>query len=252
MFMLYLATFKLLLMRWCGQDDIVVGTPIARRDRPQLTNLVGPLVNVLVLRTDLAGNPGFIALLKRVRDTALEAYQHQDQPFDNLITELNPERIAGRNPLFDVLINSLGDWTGGESFHGLTCEPIEAHEPAAKFALTLYLRSQPEAAEFMLNFRTDMLSRTQVACLAEQFEFLLAQIARQPDAPVTSFSLITDSARDVLPDPTLSLGRARSARIHDAFVRRAHLSPERSPSRRAAGLSVIASSRNALAASPKC
>ncbi|MEQ1691718.1 MAG: amino acid adenylation domain-containing protein, partial [Gemmatimonas sp.] len=227
MFMLYLAAFKLLLMRWCGQDEIVVGTPIARRDRPQLTNLVGPLVNVLVLRTKLAGNLSFIALLDSVRDTALEAYQHQDQPFDSLVTELNPQRVVGRNPLFDVLVNSIDDWTGGETFHGLACEPIEVHEPVAKFPLTLYLRSQPEAANFMLNFRTDLLRQAHVARLAEQFEVLLTQIARRPDEPIASFSLITDSVRTVLPDPTLVLGPARPARIHDAFVQRAQMCPER-------------------------
>ena len=226
MFMLYLAVFKLLLKRWCGQDDIVVGTPISRRDRPQLANVVGPLLNVLVLRTNLAGNPSFIALLKSVRDTALEAYRHQDQPFDSLVTALNPQRIAGRNPLFDVLINSLGDWSGGDTLQGLV-SAVEVHDAAAKFALTLYLHSRPEAAEFTLHFRTDLLSQAQVARLAEQFKFLLTQIAHRPTAPIGSFSLVTDSVRAALPDPTLALSPARPARIHDAFVRRADLSPER-------------------------
>ncbi len=227
MFMLYLAAFKLLLMRWCDQDDIAVGTPIARRDHPQLANLVGPLVNTLVLRTSLAGNPTFGTLLQRVRDTALAAYQNQDQPFDKLVHELNPERIAGRNPLFDVLVNSLGDWSGAGALHGLECVPVELGEPTAKFALTLYLRSRPEAQEFMLNFRTDRLRHAQVACLAEQFELLLTRIARHDDAPIASYSLVTAAARTVLPDPTLALGLPRPARVHDAFMTCAHLNPGR-------------------------
>jgi amino acid adenylation domain-containing protein len=227
MFMLYLAAFKVLLMRWSGQDDIAVGTPIARRDDPQLAPLVGPLLNTLVLRTSLAGAPSFGALLQRVRDSALEAYRNQDQPFSGLVMELNPPRLSGRNPLFDVLVNSVGDWGGTEAWHALACEPLHTQEAAAKFALTLYLHSAPGAARFMLNFRTDLLSRPQVARLAEQFEHLLHQVAHAPQLPIDALVLVNGAARGALPDPTLALGPVRPARLHDAFLQIAESSPLR-------------------------
>ena len=227
MYMVYLAALKLLLMRWCGQDDIAVGTPIACRDRPELANLVGPLLNTAVLRTSLSGNPTFSEALDRVRLTTLEAYQHQDQAFDDLVTAINPPRIAGRNPLFDVLVNSVGGWTDAQPLKGLACTRLDGFDQAAKFALTMYIDSKEEAANFMLSFRTDLLHPSQVSCLAEQFGHLLAQVASQPDARIAAFSLVTDKARAVLPDPAWSLGTARAARVHDQFVHRATQSPHR-------------------------
>ena len=225
MYMLYLAAFKLLLMRWCGQDDIAVGTPIACRDRPELANVVGPLLNTVVLRTSLAGNPTFGETLDRVRLTTLEGYQHQDQPFDDLVAAINPVRGAGRNPLFDILVNSVGGWTDPPPLKGLECTRLDGFDQAAKFALTLYIDSKDETASFTLNYRTDLLRPCVVSDMAEQFGHLLAQIASKPDARIAAYSLVTDKARAVLPQPALSLGTARAARVHEQFVECATRSP---------------------------
>jgi len=103
--MVLLAAFKMLLMRWSGSEDVSVGTPVAGRDRVEVEGLIGCLVNTLVLRTDLSGNPSFAELVERIRQMALSAYSHQDMPFDRLVAELSPVREFNQNPLFDVLVN---------------------------------------------------------------------------------------------------------------------------------------------------
>ena len=101
--MTLLAAFQTLLHRYCGQDDIAVGTPIAGRTRQETEGLIGFFVNTLVLRADLSNNPTFKELLRQVRETTLEAYTHQDLPFEKLVEELHPERNPSISPLFQVM-----------------------------------------------------------------------------------------------------------------------------------------------------
>src|SRR6185503_4785041 len=109
LFMSLLAAVQALLCRYTGQTDFAVGTPIAGRTRPETYKLIGFFVNTLVLRADLSGNPSFLELLQRVRRTTLEAYTHQDLPFELLVEELNPERSLTHAPLFQAMI-ALHQW----------------------------------------------------------------------------------------------------------------------------------------------
>src|SRR5262249_51717504 len=132
-FMTLLAAFQVLLYRYCGQEDIVVGSPIANRGHPELEPLIGFFVNSLVLRTDLSGAPRFKELLSRVRDTCLSAYAHQDLPFEKLVEDLRPERDQSRNPLFQVMFvlqNATRPFSG---IPGLRIEPIEMDRSRSPF-----------------------------------------------------------------------------------------------------------------------
>ena len=135
--MTLLAAFQTLLHRYTGQDDIVVGSPIANRNRIEIEGLIGFFVNTLVLRTDHSGNPTFRELLHRVRETALEAYAHQDLPFEKLVEELRPDRDLSRSPLFQVMFVFQNAPARELSFKGLNVSPVRIAGETAKFDLTL-------------------------------------------------------------------------------------------------------------------
>ena len=139
LFMTLLAAFKILLYRLTGQEDIVVGSPIAGRNRSEIEELIGFFVNSLVLRTDLSGNPGFLEILGRVRDVCFGAYEHQDMPFEKLVEELRPERDPSCTPFFQIWLNMLNLETEQFMSPRLTVVPLPLLERDAKFALTLYI-----------------------------------------------------------------------------------------------------------------
>ena len=124
LFMTLLAAFQTLLCRYCGQQDIAVGTPIAGRTRQEIEGLIGFFVNTLVLRADLSNNPTFKELLRQVRETALEAYSHQDLPFEKLVEELHPDRNPSISPLFQVMFILQNNADRPLEFEHLTVNPI--------------------------------------------------------------------------------------------------------------------------------
>src|SRR5262249_39315272 len=124
LFMTLLAAFKILLSRYSGQTDLIVGSPIAGRRQAELESLIGFFVNLLVLRTDLSGDPSFEEVLRRVRESALGAYAHQDMPFERLVGELHPERGLDHSPLFRVIFSLQEDQPQRITLEGLTLQPF--------------------------------------------------------------------------------------------------------------------------------
>ncbi len=135
LYMTLLAAFQVLLFRYSGQDDIAVGTPFAGRSRPELEGLIGLFVNTLVMRGDLSGDPGFRELLRRIRRTAIEAYAHQDLPFDQLVTAARYDRDAGRTPLFQVMFALQNAPLPSLQVPGLRFTPLEPSSQTAKVAV---------------------------------------------------------------------------------------------------------------------
>ncbi|OGQ77555.1 MAG: hypothetical protein A3F90_11830 [Deltaproteobacteria bacterium RIFCSPLOWO2_12_FULL_60_19] len=226
LFMTLLAAFQLLLSRYSGQDDIVVGAPIAGRNRMEIEGLIGFFLNNLALRTDLSGNPSFRELLGRVRRVALGAYTHQDLPFEKLLEELRPARDLSRTPLFQVYFN-MNDAEGRLELPGLTAEPMSSLEPLSKFDFTLYVREQAGKIRFNLVYNVDIFERDRMVELLGQLEHLLSQIAENPDRRIGNFSLVTPAAEGGLPNPARRLDDAWKGAVHTQFTRQADRFPQR-------------------------
>ena len=190
--MALMACYALLLARYSGQDDICVGTPIANRNRSEIENLVGFFVNTLVMRHDLAGNPGFGEYLQRVRRMAINAYTHQDLPFEQIVDRLQPERDRSVTPLFQV---SFSHWTldidGWEfAWPGLRVEQAGDETPIAKFDLTLNTRFDENGALVAnFNYDTERFKETTVARMARRFKQLLHNVVARPHLPIDNLSI---------------------------------------------------------------
>ena len=212
-FMLLLAAFKVLLCRYAGIVDISVGTPVAGRDRPELEGLIGFFVNTLVLRTDLSGDPPFSTLLGRVRDTALDAYAHQDLPFEKLVDELQPDRDLGVSPLFQVMFSMQNSAADAAAFPGLELAPLEFEPTAAQFDLTLSLVNTQDAIRGNLEYSSDLFEEVTIQGMIAHYRNLLEGIAADPDMRIRELPMLSQSERRLLlrdwNDTTLSAGRDR-------------------------------------------
>ena len=228
LFMTLLAAFQVLLLRYSGQEDFTVGTPVAGRNRPELEGLIGFFVNTLVLRAGLGGNPGFRELLARTRTTALEAYAHQDLPFEKLVEALNHERDLSRNPLFQVMfaLQNLPEET--LELAGVEAERIPLHNGTAKFDLSLAVTEVGDELQGVLEYSTDLFDDSRIRRLTGHFRSLLGGIVEAPDTPIWQLPLLTQVERDQLlvrwNDTTTDHPRERS--VHELFEAQAERSPE--------------------------
>jgi amino acid adenylation domain-containing protein len=204
-FMTLLALFTLLLARQTGQEDIVVGSPIANRPHTDSEALIGFFLNTLVLRINLAGSPTFRELARRVRETALQAYAHQDVPFEKLVEQLQPDRDLERTPLFDVLFNYINTPQAHPTLPGLTLRLEDLDEQESKFPITLYATEQGDELRLLMVYQSALFSPERISGLLEQLSYLAEQIATAPDQPIGAYSLVTPAASAILPDPRADL-----------------------------------------------
>jgi len=226
LFMVGLAAFFTLMQRITGQDDIAVGTDIANRNHPAIEDMIGFFVNVLVLRGDLTGDPSFIELLDRVRKTTLDAYAHQDMPFEKLVETLVPHRDPSRPPLFQIsfgMQNTPGDApslgnlkVGGQSF-----EQGNAH-----LDLMLALNETPAGLVVSLRYNTDIFNRATVESMAGGFQAILNQIAETPDCRISKLSLLTPGDRDDVLAHGRGLPGAPWQAVHRMLEARVRRNPE--------------------------
>ncbi len=198
LFMTLLAAYLALLGRLTGQRNVAVGSPIAGRGRQEIEGLIGFFVNMLVFSGDLSDPAGgqldFLTLIRRVREVALEAYAHQDLPFEKLVEELDPERDLSQNPLFQVTL-ALQNAGGDElELPGLEARPLELHVPSVRFDLELYAW-QGERLELELVYNRDLFDATTAARMASRLETLLASAVRRPRRPISDLELETRARR---------------------------------------------------------
>jgi len=225
-FMALLAGYAALLGRYSGQDDIVVGAPIANRNLRDTENLIGFFVNMLALRVDLAGDPSFTALLTAVRRTTLDAYEHQDVSFEQVVEALQPERDMSRHPIFQaglVLQNAPGE---DLALPGLRLEPLDAEAAAAKWDLHLALSRTDRGFDMAMEYSVHLFSRETAETLLRRFQRLLADLLRHPDTPISYISLTTEADAQLLAlwNRTETDFSAEPL-IHQAFERQAARQP---------------------------
>ncbi|MEG4054907.1 MULTISPECIES: amino acid adenylation domain-containing protein [unclassified Microcoleus] len=198
LFMTLLTAFQTLLYRYTGQDDIAVGTPFANRNRQEIEGLIGFFVNTLVLRTDLGGNPSFEQLLNRVREVALQAYAHQDVPFDQLVEALQPKRDVSYTPLFQVVFALDDASVPSVELPELTVSSYSVEIGTAKFDLTLSMENTADGLVGVWEYNTDLFDETTIARMARHFQTLLEAIATNPKQPISELPLLTETERHQL------------------------------------------------------
>ncbi|BCY09675.1 non-ribosomal peptide synthetase [Actinoplanes sp. L3-i22] len=194
-FMVMLAAFQVLLHRYTGQDDIAVGTPVANRNRPEVQNVLGLFVNSLVLRTDLSGEPTFREALARVRRVVLDAFAHQEVPFEVVVSELRPERAPGHNPLFRVHFQLLSDDGPADDGRVLLGEPLGSDVDTAKFDLALDLWEFTGGCAGHLEYSTELFDEATMARFARHFRRLLAEVTADPDRPLSRLRILSGAER---------------------------------------------------------
>ena len=228
-FMVLLAAFKILMQRYSGQDDIIVGTPMVNRSRIETENLIGYFLNNLALRSDLSGNPTFQELVDRIRACTLNAYSHQDVPFERIVQVLDPPRDLSYSPIFQVFFNmTTGNMEDDLSLKGAKVKTYTSKnsEHGSKFDFTLYLNQLESHINLRLVFKTSLFKRERMQQLIDQYLFLLEQSLAEPDRQIGSLSILTPAAKQLLPNPTASLLADWHGPVHEAISRHAELAPD--------------------------
>ncbi|MBZ4423333.1 non-ribosomal peptide synthetase, partial [Myxococcus sp. RHSTA-1-4] len=220
-FMLLLAAFQVLLHRYSGQDDIVVGSPIAGRTRSETEGLIGFFVNTLVLRARIAPRGSFLSLLQQVRETTLGAYEHQDVPFEKLVEELRPERSLSYSPLFQVMFSVQNTPAGTLELPELRLRTLELEDVPAKFDLDLGLTETPEGFTGSLQYATDLFDAATAARMVEHLHVLLRAAVAHPELPVSSLPLMDEAEqrRLLVEWNGTAVKFTDGSRVHDLIAR---------------------------------
>ncbi len=228
LFMTLLAAFQVLLSRYSGQEDVVVGTPIANRNRSEIEGLIGFFVNTLALRTELTGEPSFREVLKRVREVTLSAYAHQDVPFEKLVEELQPERSLSHQPLFQVAFSLQNAPRETLNLPGLQLSSFGGEARTAKFDLLLSVSESEEGISGAFEYSTDLFDEQTIRRFHEHFERLLQALTRDAEQQVATIPLLSAVEQEqlVVQWNQTSTEYPREACVHELFEQQAALRPD--------------------------
>jgi amino acid adenylation domain-containing protein len=223
-FMMLFAALAVLLYRLNGQEDIVIGTPVAGRSNRHTEQLIGCFLNTLALRARVRAGSSFLEILRNVREAALGGYSHADLPFERLLEVLQPQRSTAWTPVFQVFLNML-NYTGArvdlpgaelpqETFEG----PAEA---LARFDLTFYAEETTGGLHLKAVYRTELFTHARIREMLAQYRLLLQKITAAPEEPIERHELVTDAARALLPDPRQPFPAQPWRPIHQLIAARA-------------------------------
>jgi len=200
LFMGLLAALQILLHRYTGQTDIVVGAPVACRKRAKHQRSVGLFLNLVALRCDLSGDPTFRELLKTVRDRVMRAYQHQDLPFERVVEEVRPVRDPGRSPLFQVMLDQVDPRWIALDLAGLRAEWFSVDNQTSKFDLTLAWSDSPDGLRGWLEYDTDLFDADTIERMLGHYQTILESVAADPAQRISRIPILTRPERQQLLD----------------------------------------------------
>jgi len=192
LFMSLLAAFDVLLYRYGGQTDFSIGTPIANRNRLETEALIGFFINTLVLRMNLSGDPTFIEVLQRVREVSLEAYAHQEMPFEKLVEELQSDRRQAHSPLFQVMFVLHNFEMDALELPGLSLSFSQEANRTSRFDLLLTLWETNDGIDGFLNYNTDIFDASTIAKMSEHFQTLIENLLADPQQRLSDSSFLTE------------------------------------------------------------
>jgi hypothetical protein len=229
LFMVLMAAFKVLLMRYSGEEYPVVGTSVANRTHKGLEGLIGFFANTLALRTDLRGNPSFRELVKREREVVLEAYAHQEVPFEKLVEEINPERVLSRSPLFQVLMTLQNTRLADLEIKGLKICGIEEEPGTSKLDLTLNLTEERESLSGGLEYSLDLFEVETIKRMVGHFERLVAEVVRDAGQRIGEIELISAAEKSQIVEEwnRTDAPYPQDRCIHELLTKQAKRTPER-------------------------
>jgi amino acid adenylation domain-containing protein len=227
LFMTLLAGFQALLARYSNQDDIVVGSPIANRNRAEIEEMIGFFANTLVLRTKFSAGVSFNELLAQVKETALGAYAHQDVPFEKLVEELQPERNLGQNPLFQVLFSFQNMPRQAFELAGLKVSFLDHGEATAKFDISAFLAETPDGVRGRIEYNTDLFDEATVRRMTNHYGALLESAVKSPELPLSQLPILSEKEhRQILVEWNATEAEyPRDSRLHDLVEQQAQRTP---------------------------
>ncbi|UCH92335.1 MAG: amino acid adenylation domain-containing protein [Candidatus Aminicenantes bacterium] len=229
LFMFLLAALNVLFYRYCGQEDILVGSPIANRTRKEIEGLIGYFSNTLVFRTDLSGNPSFRQLLERVRKVTSEAYDNQDIPFEKLVEEFQPERYMSLTPLFQVMLvlQNVPKQQVNLPGQGFSISSISVHNKTCKFDLWISITQLGKILSGVIEYNSDIFIAFTIKRLINHFEILLKGIVQEPDGRINDFPILSPEERKQLLMDWNNTEKEYSIRcIHHMFDEQVEKTPE--------------------------
>ncbi|MEU6378193.1 amino acid adenylation domain-containing protein [Streptomyces sp. NPDC046909] len=229
LFMVLTAALNAVVGRYTGGEDIPLGIPMLGRTDPELEEVVGLFINMLVLRTDLSGDPTFSELVERVADANMDVYDNQDVPFDQIVSHVQPAREAGRNPLFQIGTQLLGSGTAGSDLGltGLTDEQLNSAVPRARYDLSLTFVESADRLRLTAEYTTDLFDGWRVEALARHIQNVLTAVVEDPSLPLSRLPLTDEKERETL----LAAGRGPEfdfpeEPVHTSVLRVAEQTPD--------------------------